>query len=95
MAGQLRFFVNEWAKITSDHYILQCVSSCPLEFHTEPFCLPRAVTRESKFSPEQQLTIDNEIKSFLAKGVVEPSVSEPNEVISPIFVRPKKRSQAV
>ena len=90
MPGQLRFFVNEWAKITSDHYILQCVSTCPLEFYTEPFCLPRAVTRESKFSPEQQLTIDNEIKSFLAKGVAEPSVSEPNEVISPIFVRPKK-----
>ena len=69
---------------------LQCVSSCPLEFYREPLCLRRAVARESKFSREQQLTIANEIKSFLAKGVFEPSVSEPNEVISPVFVRPKK-----
>ena len=52
--------------------------------------MPRAVTRESKFSPEKQMTIDDEIKSFLAKCVVEPSVSKPNEVISPLFVMPKK-----
>ena len=36
MAGQLKFFLNEWTKITSDPYILQCVSSCPLEFYSEP-----------------------------------------------------------
>ena len=90
MAGQLKFCLNKWTKITSDSYILQCVSSCPLDFYSEPLCLPRAVKRESKFPPEQQLTIDNGVKSFLAKGVVEPSVSEPNEVNSPIFVRPKK-----
>jgi len=33
-----------------------------------PLYLPRAVSRESKFSPQQQLTIDNEVRSFLAKG---------------------------
>lgn len=54
--------------------------------------LPRSVTREDKFSPEQELTIDNEVRSFLVKGVMEPSVSEPNEVISPIFVGPNKDS---
>ena len=61
MAGQLKLFLNEWTKITPDAYILQCVSSCPPEFYSEPLCLPRAVTRESKFSPEQQLTINNEV----------------------------------
>ena len=72
MAGQLKFFLNEWTKITSYPYILQWVSSCPLEFHSDPLRLPWAVTRESKFSTEQQLAIDNEVKSFLAKDVVEP-----------------------
>ena len=62
---------------------LQCVSSYPLESYSEPLYLPRAVTRESKFSPQRQLTIDNEIRSFLAKGDIEPSVSEPYDVISP------------
>ena len=87
MAVQTKHSLNEWTKITSDSHNLQCIFSGPLEFLSEPLCLPQAATRESKFSPEQQLTIDNEIKTFLSKGVIEPSVSEPNEVISPIFVR--------
>ena len=36
VAGQLKFFLNEWVKITSDPYVLQCVSSCPLQFSSEP-----------------------------------------------------------
>ena len=35
-AGQLKLFFNEWTKITSDPYILPCVSSCPLEFYSDP-----------------------------------------------------------
>ena len=37
VAAQLKFFLNEWTKITSDPYVLQCVSSFPLEFYSEPF----------------------------------------------------------
>ena len=33
VAGQLKFVLKEWTKITSDPYILQCVSSCSLEFY--------------------------------------------------------------
>ena len=36
MAGQLKFFLNECTKMTSDPYILWCVSSFPLEFYAEP-----------------------------------------------------------
>ena len=36
VAGQLKHFMNEWTKITSDPYILQCISSCTLEFISEP-----------------------------------------------------------
>ena len=61
----------------------------PLRF-IRSHCVCHLFLRESKFSPEQQLTIHNKVKYFLAKGVIEPSVSEPNEVISPVFVRPKK-----
>ena len=69
----------------SDPCILQCRSSCLLEFDLEPLCLPRNVTRESKFFSQQQLTIDDETKTFLAKGVIGSSVSEPSKVESPFF----------
>ena len=36
VSGQLKIFLKEWTKITSDPYILQCVSSCSLEFYSEP-----------------------------------------------------------
>ena len=52
--------------------------------------MPRNVTRESKFFPEQQLIIDNEIKTFLAKGAIGSSVSEPSKVESPFFAGRKE-----
>ncbi|CAB4008924.1 Hypothetical predicted protein, partial [Paramuricea clavata] len=42
------------------------------------------------FSSKERLVIDSEIKSLLAKGVIVPSVTEPGEYISPIFITPKK-----
>ena len=46
--------------------------------------------RESKFFPEQQLIIDNEIKTFLAKGAIGSSVSEPSKVEFPFFAGRKQ-----
>ena len=36
--------------------------------------------------------MDKEIKEFLVKNIIEPSNSDPGEIISPIFIRPKKKS---
>ena len=74
----------------SDPCTLQHISSCLLEFNSEPLCLPRNVTCESKFFPEQQLTIDNDIKTFLAKGAIGSSVSEHSKVESPFFAGRKE-----
>jgi hypothetical protein len=41
------------------------------------------------FSSKERLVIDSEIKSLLAKDVIVPSVTEPGEYISPIFITPK------
>ena len=86
MAGQLKNFLNEWTSTISLHL----TSSCLLEFNSEPLCLPRNVTRESKFFPQQQLTIDDETKTFLAKGAIGSSVSEPSKVESPFFAGRKE-----
>ena len=90
IAGQLRYCLHEWQQITSDSFVLQCVTNCIIEFDCEPSHVRSTITNEHKFPPSQQQTIDKEIETFLHKGIIELRASEPGEVISPIFVRPKK-----
>ena len=42
------------------------------------------------FTEAEQTIIDNEIEKFLLKGIIRLSLYEDGQVISPIFVRPKK-----
>ena len=90
IAGQLRYCLHEWQQITSDSFVLQCVTNCIIEFDCEPSHVRSTITNEHKFPPSQQQTIDKEIETFLHKGIIELTAFEPGEVISPIFVRPKK-----
>ena len=91
-AGQLRNCLKEWQRITSDPFILQCVSNCELEFNylPTPNCIPNSLHPESKFSLTEQEAIDAEINDFLVKQVIEQSQPETGEIFSPIFLRPKK-----
>ena len=50
---------------------------------------------EYKFSSAEQQAIDSEIVEFLSKRVIEQSHSEYGEIISPIFLRPKKETGKV
>ena len=93
IAGQLRYCLHEWQQITSDSFVLQCVTNCIIEFDCEPSHVRSTITNEHKFPPSQQQTIDKEIETFLHKGIIELTASEPGEVISPIFVRPKKKTR--
>ncbi|XP_068739556.1 uncharacterized protein [Montipora capricornis] len=91
-AGQLRNCLKEWQRITSEPFILQYVSNCELEFDylPTPNCIPNSLHPESKFSLTEQEAIDAEINDFLVKQVIEQSQPETGEIVSPIFVRPKK-----
>ena len=46
--------------------------------------------KQTKFAPEEEAIIRSEISSLLAKQVIEPAEHEPGEIISNIFLRPKK-----
>ena len=50
---------------------------------------------EYKFSSAEQQAIDSEIAEFLSKRIIEQSHSEYGEIISPIFLRPKKETGKV
>ena len=71
---------------------MQCVSNCELEFDylPTPNCIPNSLHPESKFSLTEQEAIDAEINDFLVKQVIEQSQPETGEIVSPIFLRPKK-----
>ena len=95
IGGQLKFYLDRWKEITSDPFVLTAVSSCEIEFDHEPTPSRHNFTPEYKFSVGEQQAIDNEITEFLAKNIIELSSPEQGEIISPIFIRPKKESGKV
>ena len=91
-AGQLRNWFQEWQRITSDPFILQCVSNCEFEFNyiPTPNCIPSSLHPECKFSLIEQGGIDAEINDFLEKQIIEQCQPETGDIVSPIFLRLKR-----
>ena len=88
--GQVRFHFEHWQDITSDPYVLQCVTNCHLELESEPSSYFNKSTTAQNFSLLEQQAIDNELRDFLSKRIIEYSHLEDGDIISPIFILPKK-----
>ena len=86
-AGCITKSISSWQKITSDKEILTSVRGATIEFDTRPFNTTRP---QSTFSVEECATIDNEVAKLLSKNIIETTDHDSYEVISPIFIRPKK-----
>ena len=86
-AGQLNHKLCEWRKITSDSEVLQTVYWEKIEFNNVPHQVK--APKENSFSKTEQLVVEQEIRKLLLKGIIVKSVHEPDEFISPIFLRPK------
>lgn len=74
-------------QITSDPYILACVSGYKLEFANNPF--QQHVPNQIKFSPEEHSAISTELNRLIEIGAVEKCAHEQGEFISNIFARVK------
>ena len=72
-----------------------CVSNYNIEFDCTPVLRGQRPLPFYQFSMAEQIAIDAEISSFLSKHIIERSLSEAGEIISPIFIRPKKESGKV
>ena len=90
-AGSLKHCVHAWAEITSDPFILDAVTHCHIEFDVLPGSEINKTKPYFTFNKSEQLIIDAEIQKFLQKGIIKLLASEPGEVISPIFITPKKK----
>ena len=86
-AGFITKSISNWQKITSDKEILTSVRGATIEFDTRPFNITRP---QSTFSVEECAIIDNEVAKLLSKNIIETTDHDSYEVISPIFIRPKK-----
>ena len=89
-AGGLKDNLSSWTEITSDPFILDAVAHCHLEFDSLPTPDINNTRSHFSFNVAEQQIIDSEIEKFLGLGIIAYSVSEPGEILSPIFVTPKK-----
>lgn len=77
--------------MTSDPKISDIISHCHIEFGEIPMQKRwSAVTHlENKFSDQEKVIIDAQVAEFLSKGILSYSESQDDQIISPIFLRPK------
>ena len=87
-AGNIRQFLENWIKFTSDPEILDMVKGLHIDFdcleHRDPVGLPY------NLSVQESLVIDEEVEKLLAKGVISPCVASADQHVSPVFTCPKK-----
>ncbi len=89
-AGGIKDYLHEWTKITTDPIVLDAVTHCHIEFDYEPDPQINSTRPHDSFSSMEQQVIDNKIQKFLKKGIVRPTMPTSGDIISPIFVTPKK-----
>ena len=86
-AGCITESISNLQMITSDKEILTSVRGATIEFDTQPYNTKRS---QSTFSAEESAIIDSEVAKLLSKNIIETTDHTPYEVISNIFIRPKK-----
>ena len=89
-AGTLGDNIRFWKSMTSDRYILRAIQGYMLEFSEDPSPLYGKQPSFQRFSQEEQFLILAEINKLLKLGVVEAAAHSNDEVVSPIFLTPKK-----
>ena len=87
-AGRLKFYSENWEKLTQDVNILSIVQGFKIPFSQTPFQFgPPQLARVNQ---EERLQINSEIKEMLRKGAIQKLKSEPGKFLSNLFLVNKK-----
>ena len=86
-AGNVTQHISQWCSLTSDPEILDTVRGLPIEL-VDDLTSPKHF-HQYPFNAEEHKFVEEEIQRLLALGAIVPSSHEPDEHVSPIFVRPK------
>lgn len=87
----MKYYVQNWQKITEDPWVLQTITGYHIDFDEQPFQVH--VPNEIPFNYDQWVIVDNEVHEMLKKGAMVPSVSESGEFISTLFIVPKQNGK--
>ena len=85
----MKYFLENWKKITNDQQILGIVQHCQLEF-IEGMNPINSICFQNHFTAEENIAVEKEIKKLLELKVIKEVEHHPNEFISPIFLVPKR-----
>ncbi|RUA04502.1 MAG: hypothetical protein DSY43_06170 [Gammaproteobacteria bacterium] len=86
-AGNIVHSLDTWKTITSDREILGSVGGLQIEFTEKPV---QQSLHNMSYNEGEKQAIDKEINKLLKKQVIMPTGHDKGEIISSIFVRPKK-----
>jgi ribonuclease HI len=83
-------YLSGWQKITSDQYVLDCVSGYKLEFSAVPPTGGLSVKAAFNGTLDQEKIIDEEVKTLLDKQAIGLIDEASNQFVSRLFVVPKQ-----
>ena len=86
--GQIANYRGAWSQISSDPWLLNSIQGVEIPFFQIPVQLKEP--RPYNLSEEEKLAVDQEIDKFLQKEIIERVEPEWGQVISNVFLRPKK-----
>ena len=87
-AGRLKYFIQQWGKITNDGQILNIIRGWEIPFLETP--TPKKPTGNLPRSQDETNIITLEVESMLEKGAIEIARPVEGETISPLFLKEKK-----
>ena len=70
---------------------MRAFSGYEIEFDSYP--IQQHILNEIPFAEDQKEIVDAEIKQLLSKGAIVPSVNEPGQFVSIIFIVPKAKGK--
>jgi len=82
-------FSHAWRVLTSDPKIMDIVRHCHIDFWETPRQRQWVAKLEDRFLKKERQIIDIQIQEFLQKGIISRSIFQEEQIISPIFLRPK------
>ncbi len=88
LAGRIRYFKENWAKLTQVPWVLEAVEGYRVPFTKQPY--QTNPPRELQHSQEEQAMLRAEIQTMLEKEAIEVASPTGMGFLSTIFIVPKK-----
>ena len=88
LAGRVRYFLENWKKLTNDQAILQMVQGYEIPFNSPP--QQNFIPKSPVLNQVEKQLVDQEVKEMLSKGAIQKVKPTRDHFISNIFLVPKK-----